>query len=82
MAEEATYPSFQFFSDVGGAAGLFLGLNVIAVMQYCCQFGVSIANFWKDLFNRLKFKIWHKPILLDKETAQKNQSTLQKPNRY
>ena len=29
LQEEPVYPWFSFLSDVGGAAGLFLGLTVI-----------------------------------------------------
>ena len=40
-AEEATYPAEMFFSDVGGAAGLFLGLNVISIIMFVQKLGMK-----------------------------------------
>ena len=40
MEEHKTYPFTAFLSDTGGAAGLFLGLNIIGKAWYILdQFG-------------------------------------------
>ena len=35
--EDATYPFMNFLSDIGGTVGLFLGLNLIALVQMSCD---------------------------------------------
>ena len=33
VAENATYPFVSFISDVGGAAGLILGMNILGLIK-------------------------------------------------
>ena len=49
MEEHKTYDLSEFMSDTGGAAGLFLGLNIIGNYQIC-----NFANFTS---NMLHFRI-------------------------
>ena len=34
IEEHETYPIAAFLSDTGGAAGLFLGLNILGTIEY------------------------------------------------
>ena len=40
--ETIAYPFFSFLSDTGGAAGLFLGLNVIGIL------GCHLSDFGRN----------------------------------
>jgi hypothetical protein len=37
ISETATYPFALFISDVGGAAGLILGLNILGILRHCSE---------------------------------------------
>ena len=37
-SESASYPTSSMLSDIGGAAGLFLGLSVVGIVEYVCSF--------------------------------------------
>ena len=49
VAENATYPFGSFISDVGGAAGLILGMNILGLIKlakrcYSVIDGLTIIN--------------------------------------
>lgn len=56
MEEEASYPAYAFFADVGGSLGLFLGLNVISVLDHLCQILSEIRRCCSRLGSRILMK--------------------------
>jgi hypothetical protein len=45
LVEKATYTVVDFFSDFGGTVGLFLGLNLFALVKLSC-----------DVFHRCRWR--------------------------
>jgi len=43
--EEATYSSSSFIADLGGAAGLIFGLNIMGPGLKWIQFSLNLFNF-------------------------------------
>ena len=55
MYEEiADYTSDQFLAEIGGSAGLFLGLSLLSIMEFCAN--IFVAFFSKGI------KSWKKTI--------------------
>ena len=50
MTEQQVYPLISFVGDVGGAAGLVLGLSVIAVIRYLTEFAITFFRKVDRLF--------------------------------
>ena len=50
LKEEPVYPLFAFISDIGGAAGLFLGLSVIKIIRVIFDFIGFLVNKLARLF--------------------------------
>ena len=44
--ETPTYPSTSFLADVGGAAGLIFGLNIMATGFIKINYRVSVMHYW------------------------------------
>ena len=66
--EKMLYPFPQLLSDVGGAAGLILGLNVLVLVQFCGKwFGFLVNNI---CFRQLNFVIFF--ALADKTFVHKH----------
>lgn len=42
--EKSTYPVSQFVSDMGGAAGLILGINLFVLVQFGCKWSSYVVN--------------------------------------
>ena len=55
-AESATYTRVSLLSDIGGAAGLFLGLSVVGIIEKCGWIG---QQFWKGTRKSLTAKSVH-----------------------
>ena len=50
MQEEPSYPSFSFFSDVGGSLGLILGFSLISALEYFFKLLQQIRPYVGKLF--------------------------------
>ena len=64
--EVASYTRYEFLADVGGSAGLFLGLSLLTILQSFCR----LVKFTYDLIGQIKDAIRNKRHhLIEKSTS-------------
>ena len=54
LTEETTYDLTELIADIGGAAGLILGLNLISLITVCSKSGLAksqLVNSFHALFS-------------------------------
>jgi hypothetical protein len=55
VAENATYPFGSFISDVGGAAGLILGMNILGLIKLAKKSYSFILGFKYEVLSNVTF---------------------------
>ena len=57
--EVPLYPIDQFLAEVGGTAGLFLGLSLLTVVKFIVNAAVNVATFYKFFLKFLRKYLKH-----------------------